>query len=184
MVFHVGANSMQQTGSHWAHVQPCELLANQDAATEHIVSCSGLAGQPGCSIPPCDSCMSTWSPCKWMCEPHTCHVSSKLGIHGTCALNTLQASEPILNNYLLTSPYSRFPGWAVGSILAHYLTPFNNMMSDTSGWCIIYKFILVSNYMVHTGLCLKREWDTERAASVCMRVRLSVSEWGYELGQY
>ena len=50
------------------------------------------------------------------------------------------------------------------------LTPFNNMTSDTSGWCIIYKFILVSNYMVHTGVYLKSE--TERAASVCMRVRL------------
>ena len=95
---------------HQAHVQLCESLANQDAANEHMVSCSGLAGQPGCSIPPCDSSMSTWSPCRWMCEPHTCGVSSKLGMHETCALNTSQASEPILNIYLLTSPYSRIPG--------------------------------------------------------------------------
>ena len=165
MVFHVGANSMQQIGSYWAHVQPCEVLANQDAATEHMVSCSGLAGQPGCSIPSCDSYRSTWSLCRQMCEPHTYGVSSKLSIHETCALNTSQVSEPILNIYLLKSPYSRISGWAVGSILAHYLTPFNNTWHLTLlAGCIIYKFILVSNWMVHTGLCLKSEWDRESSS--------------------
>ena len=140
-------------------MQPCELLANQDAATEHMVSCNGLADQSGCSIPPFDSQTSTWSPCSQMCEPHTCGVSSKLGIHETCALNTSQVSEPILNTYLLKK--SIFKDSLMSSRFPHsrgtLLTPFNNMMSDTSGWCIIYKFILVSNYMVHTGLCLRGE---------------------------
>ena len=89
----------------------------------------------------------TWSPCKQICEPYTWKFH-------------IQSSKPFN-----TCPQMQ-------THLKFLLTPFSNMSLTFS---IVYNmFILVSNYMVHMGVCLKREWQ---------RQPLSVSEWGYCLHQ-